>query len=139
MPEPNHAPRILHILETCLYVRDITRAEEFYGRLLGLTAVGKEEDRHIFFRVGPGMLLLFRAEATRTSETVPPHGAEGPGHVCLRIPAGSYAAWMERLREAGIAVEQEVRWPRGRSFYFRDPDGNSLELAEEDIWPQEIG
>ncbi|MBI4537854.1 MAG: VOC family protein [candidate division NC10 bacterium] len=137
MTEPGEAPKILHVLETCLYIKDIDRAERFYTGVLGLRWVGKEEERHVFFRVGPGVLLLFRAEATRITETVPAHGTTGPGHVCLRIPSGSYEAWKRRLAEAGIAIEQEVTWPRGRSFYFRDPDGNSLELAEEDIWPPE--
>ena len=34
-----------------------------------------------------------------------------------------------------MTIEQEVDWPRGgRSFYFRDPAGNSLELATPRIW-----
>jgi catechol 2,3-dioxygenase-like lactoylglutathione lyase family enzyme len=34
-----------------------------------------------------------------------------------------------------VAIEQEMDWPRGgRSFYFRDPAGNSLELATPKIW-----
>jgi catechol 2,3-dioxygenase-like lactoylglutathione lyase family enzyme len=125
------------VLETCLYVTDVQRARAFYGTVLGLSCVGQEPDRHVFFRVGPGVLLLFRAEATRITESVPAHGALGPGHVCLRIPSGSYEAWKRRMAECGVAIEQEAAWPRGRSFYFRDPDGNSLELAEEDIWPPE--
>ena len=134
---PDKLPRIMQVLETCLYIEDIERAETFYGGVLGLRRVGREADRHVFFRVGPGVLLLFRAEATRITETVPAHGAAGPGHVCLRIPSGSYETWKRRLIDHGVSVEQEVAWPRGRSFYFRDPDGNSLELAEEDIWPPE--
>jgi catechol 2,3-dioxygenase-like lactoylglutathione lyase family enzyme len=137
MPEPPSVPRILQVLETCLYVADIQRAREFYGTILGLACLGQEPDRHVFFRVGPGVLLLFRAEATRATTTVPAHGALGPGHVCLRISSGSYEAWKRRLIDRGVPIEQEAAWPRGRSFYFRDPDGNSLELAEEDIWPPE--
>jgi hypothetical protein len=34
-----------------------------------------------------------------------------------------------------VAIEHEATWPRGgRSFYFRDPAGNSLELATPRIW-----
>ncbi len=137
MSGSGETPRVLQVLETCLYVGDIERAQRFYEEILGLTCVGKEAKRHIFFRVGPGVLLLFRAEATLVTTTVPPHGAAGPGHVCLRIPSGSYDPWKRRLLAHGLAIEQEAVWPRGRSFYFRDPDGNSLELAEEDIWPTE--
>ena len=43
--------------------------------------------------------------------------------------------WRQHLEAAGIAIEQTVDWPRGgRSFYFRDPAGNSLELATPKIW-----
>ena len=39
------------------------------------------------------------------------------------------------LEEARVAIEQTMDWPRGgRSFYFRDPAGNSLELATPKIW-----
>jgi catechol 2,3-dioxygenase-like lactoylglutathione lyase family enzyme len=32
-------------------------------------------------------------------------------------------------------IEAEVEWPKGgRSIYFRDPSGNSLEFAESKIW-----
>jgi catechol 2,3-dioxygenase-like lactoylglutathione lyase family enzyme len=44
-------------------------------------------------------------------------------------------AMAERLTAAGVAIESEVRWPKGgRSIYFRDPAGNSLECAEAKIW-----
>jgi len=138
MSGAGETPRILQVLETCLYVEDIPRARRFYQEVLGLVCVGEEARRHVFFRVGPGVLLLFRAQATRATTSVPPHGASGAGHVCLRIPSGSYEPWKRRLLGHGLAIEQETVRPRGRSFYFRDPDGNSLELAEEDIWPPEV-
>jgi predicted enzyme related to lactoylglutathione lyase len=34
-----------------------------------------------------------------------------------------------------VAIEKIVDWPGGgRSLYFRDPAGNSLELATPRIW-----
>ena len=43
---------------------------------------------------------------------------------------------MSRLGELAIAVESVVKWEfGGRSAYFRDPDGNLLELATPGIWP----
>ena len=35
----------------------------------------------------------------------------------------------------GIAIESTVKWARGgQIFYFRDPDGNLLELATPGLW-----
>jgi hypothetical protein len=35
----------------------------------------------------------------------------------------------------GVAIEQEVDWPRGgKSLYFRDPAGNSVELLTPGVW-----
>ena len=127
-------PRITGILETVLYVADIERAERFYRDVMALRPIGKEAGRHVFFRVGSGVLLLFRAETTRRAGTLPAHGAEGDIHVCFAISPAEYETWKQRIRDHGAAIEQEADWPHGRSFFFRDPDGNLLELANADIW-----
>lgn len=129
-------PHIEGILETALYVDDLERAERFYRDLFGFPQIGKAPGRHVFFRVGAGVLLLFRAEETQKGGTTPPHGATGAGHLAFAIGHGEYAAWKEHVTRHGIPIEQEVTWGSGgRSFYFRDPDGNSLELATPDTWP----
>ncbi|HEX9698697.1 MAG TPA: VOC family protein [Acidobacteriota bacterium] len=137
------SPRVTAILETCLYCPDLAAAEDFYVRVLGLELFGKQEGRHLFFRCGDGMLLLFNPKATRAESApgeleVPPHGAEGPGHVSFRATEAELEHWRRRLTACGVAIESEVAWPGGgRSIYFRDPAGNSLELATPAIWGSE--
>lgn len=133
-------PRLHAILETSLYVSDLDRSLLFYKRVLGLSLVRDgyfDEGRGAALQVGsgPSILLLFRAEMTRHSERVPSHGAVGPGHVAFRVSADELPAWRERLRENAITIEREVAFgDNPPSIYFRDPDGNSLELATSAIW-----
>ena len=123
------------VLETILYVDDLDAAERFYGDILGLELDSRKDDLFVFFKCGAGMLLLFEPRAASTGRNVPAHGAQGPGHACFAIAEADLASWKARLLAAGVAIEQEVDWPRGgRSFYFRDPAGNSLELATPKIW-----
>jgi catechol 2,3-dioxygenase-like lactoylglutathione lyase family enzyme len=123
------------VLETVLYVDDLDAAEHFYGEVLGLALDSRHEGLFVFFKCGPGMVLLFEPNAAAVGRHVPAHGAKGPGHVCFALAEDALAAWQARLVAAGVAIEQEVSWPRGgRSFYFRDPAGNSLELATPRIW-----
>jgi catechol 2,3-dioxygenase-like lactoylglutathione lyase family enzyme len=129
-------PRITGILETVLYVADLDRAERFYSDVMALKQIGKEPGRHVFFRVGTGVLLLFHAARTRRSEHLPSHGADGEIHVCFTVAPAEYEAWKRRVEDRGVGIQKEIAWPVGRSFYFRDPDGNLLELADADIWPR---
>ncbi|CAN7566235.1 VOC family protein [Pararhizobium sp. LjRoot235] len=128
------------VLETALYVDDLDRAEAFYGSVLGLEKISRAGARHVFFRCGPGVLLIFNpAETVKPPPPgglqVPPHGTHGPGHMCFRVSTGHLDAWEEKLKAAGVAIESNVHWPSGaRSFYFRDPAGNSLECAEASLW-----
>jgi catechol 2,3-dioxygenase-like lactoylglutathione lyase family enzyme len=129
------------ILESALYVDDLDKAEAFYGEVLGLTRITRAEGRHVFFRCGDGVLLLFNADATEipppadASLPVPPHGTRGPGHLCFRAGGEEIEVWRHDLEKKGVAIEADFEWPNGgRSIYFRDPAGNSLEFAEPKIW-----
>jgi catechol 2,3-dioxygenase-like lactoylglutathione lyase family enzyme len=123
------------VLETILYVDDLEAAERFYGGPLGLALDSRKEGLFAFFRIGDAMLLLFEPGASRRSRGVPAHGAEGPGHACFAVAENELDGWKGRLEAAGVAIEHEQDWPRGgRSFYFRDPAGNSLEIATPRIW-----
>ena len=129
------------ILESALYVDDLDAAETFYGGVLGLERIARAEGRHVFFRCGDGVLLLFDPAETVKSPRpgaklpVPPHGTKGEGHLCFRATAAEIARFRAHLESAGVAIEADFEWPSGgRSIYFRDPAGNSLEIAEPRIW-----
>jgi catechol 2,3-dioxygenase-like lactoylglutathione lyase family enzyme len=128
------------ILETVLYANDLGAAEAFYRAVLGFEPFAKAPGRHLFYRCGEQVLLIFNPDATGVPPApgalpVPPHGAQGPGHLCFRATAAEIDAWAVRLAAHGIAVEADFEWPGGgRSIYFRDPAGNCLEIAEPRIW-----
>ncbi|NRP17530.1 hypothetical protein LPJGGPFB_00751 [Ensifer adhaerens] len=135
------APALEGILETALYAPDLDGAEAFYGGVLGLQKITRAGNRHVFFRCGTGVLLVFNPTETIKPPSpdaalqVPPHGTTGQGHMCFRVAREALDAWKSRLETAGVAIEADVAWPNGaRSFYFRDPAGNSLECAEPGLW-----
>ncbi len=125
------------MLESSLYVTELKRAVAFYRNVLGLELADEfDADRGAAFLVGSGILLLFRAEVTRQKGALPPHGASGPGHVAFRVKPNELSTWRKRLRKHGVQVELEFSFEgQPPSIYFRDPDGNSLELAVASIWP----
>jgi catechol 2,3-dioxygenase-like lactoylglutathione lyase family enzyme len=128
--------RLTRILETCLYVDDLSAAQAFYVDILGLQEVSRVDGRHLFLHCGDAMFLLFIPEQTeRPTGEVPTHGARGPGHVAFAVAAAELPAWQARLAQARIAVEAAVDWPGGgRSLYVRDPAGNSVELTTPLTW-----
>jgi catechol 2,3-dioxygenase-like lactoylglutathione lyase family enzyme len=132
--------RLLGVLETSLYISDLDRAVKFYREVLGLRLIGDkyfEGGRGAALQVGngPSVLLLFRAELTLQGGMLLPHGTTGAGHVAFRIEPEEIPAWRERVRAHGVAIEQEFAFgDNPPSIYFRDPDGNVLELAVETIW-----
>ena len=122
------------ILETSLYADDLARAELFYEKVLGLRLFAKEKGRHVFFKCGDQMLLIFNPAKTQR-ETDVPHGSHGPGHVAFAVALGELDSWIGRLKPHGVEIEKDILWPGGgRSIYFRDPAGNCLELASPLLW-----
>lgn len=123
------------VLETCLYADDLVAAERFYADALGLKVHARVEGRHVFFKLESGMFLVFAPDATDVEGPLPRHGARGAGHAAFAVGEAELPAWRERLAERGVAIEKEIEWPGGaKSIYFRDPAGNSLELATPKLW-----
>jgi len=124
------------ILEAALYVNDIERADAFYSEVLGLCRIRKKVEREVAYRLGETVLILFRPEVTRMQTDLPAHSAEGTGHLALCMSHHEIEAWRRHLQNCGVKIEKEKQWRRGGySIYFRDPDGNCVELATANVWP----
>lgn len=134
------APKIGAVLETALYVDDLSSAARFYAEVLGLSALYRDE-RLCAFDCGPGsVLLLFLRGSTKETlrlpgGEIPPHEGAGRLHFAFAIAAEDLPRWEKRLDEREIPIEARMHWPRGgTSLYFRDPDANLLELATPGLW-----
>ncbi len=133
-------PTIQRLLETALYCDDLDRAVSFYRDVLGFSILVSSPRLTALDAGGSTVLLLFKKGASAKGidlegDWIPPHDGDGPVHVAFAIATDQLEEWERRLAEAGVAVESRIRWERGgRSLYFRDPDGHSVELATPGVW-----
>jgi catechol 2,3-dioxygenase-like lactoylglutathione lyase family enzyme len=127
--------RVHGVHETVLYSDDVPALVAFYGDVVGLTAIDPPDGDSAAFRLGDGnVLLVFDPSRTSTpGRFVPEHGTTGQGHVAFKVDG--LDEWVRELRSHDVEIEREITWPRGgRSVYFRDPAGNSVEFVEGEIW-----
>jgi len=131
----------MKITETCLYAKNLDEAESFYSGIMNFEMIAKDEGRHLFYRCENGMLLIFNPDDTISRQTevggseVPLHGAKGQVHVAFSVEQDQYDDWKDKIEGHGIIIESEIVWSSGiRSFYFRDPSGNSLEIICGNMW-----
>jgi len=127
---------IAGIDHVAITVADVERTLEFYERVLGARPL-----YHELWRQGRIPVVLLELPGCRISV----HAADAPAEPHARVPApGSEdlcLRWDAPLRDACALLEAhgvpivEGPVPRpacdgseGRSVYFRDPDGNLLEL-----------
>ena len=131
---PN-APLIDRIDHLVLTVSDIEATTRFYERALGMQREffrGPEgQPRHALLFGKQKINLQDRATETPTKARVPTLGS---GDFCLiaGVPLDEVIAHLAR---EGVALEAGPVPRRGalgalRSIYFRDPDGNLVEVAE---------
>jgi catechol 2,3-dioxygenase-like lactoylglutathione lyase family enzyme len=115
-----------------LTVRDVERTVSFYEEALGMKAVSFGEGRRAL-AFGDQKLNLHQAGR----EFEPKAQIPTPGSVdlCLLtdVPLDEVIA---HLRRSGVAIELGPVAKTGarrplRSIYFRDPDGNLIEVANE--------
>lgn len=123
------------VYETVLYADDVQGMSDFYRDVVGLRAIEPPDELSAAFRLPDGNVLLIFDPLTSAApgRFVPSHGATGPGHTAFRVDG--LDALSAVLKERGVEIEREIQWSEsGRSVYFRDPAGNSVEFVEGDIW-----
>jgi catechol 2,3-dioxygenase-like lactoylglutathione lyase family enzyme len=122
-------PKTDGILESSLYVNDLSRSVRFYQETFGFRVISDFGDRGCAMHAGAHhVLLLFKKGASREIQT--PHDGDGELHIAFAIPSGELATWESWLQTRGIAVEEKRQWELGGwSLYFRDPDRHLLEIA----------
>ncbi len=118
-----------------LTVGDIEASTQFYERVLGFEREffrGPEgQPRHALKFGRQKINLQDRATETPTKARVPTFGS---GDFCL-IAAVPLDEVIAHLKKENIAIEAGPTMRRGamgpiRSVYFRDPDGNLVEVSE---------
>jgi catechol 2,3-dioxygenase-like lactoylglutathione lyase family enzyme len=132
-------PGLNGILETSLYTDHIDRARAFYEGVLGLQPMFCDS-RLTAYAIERNVLLLFQKGTTEQpvklkDGNIPGHGGSGELHVAFPIAKEELGSWIDHLAQNGVSIEGRNGWSRGgESIYFRDPDGNLLELATPGLW-----
>jgi catechol 2,3-dioxygenase-like lactoylglutathione lyase family enzyme len=129
-PHPDETVSITGLDHLVLTVADVDRTIDFYQRVLGMRPVTFGAGRHAL-EFGPSKINLHQAGHEFT-----PHAAQptpGSADLCL-VTATPLEHVVAHLRRQQLAVEEGpvprtgARGPM-TSVYFRDPDGNLIEIA----------
>ena len=133
-------PEITRTLETSLYVASLDASEAFYRRVFGFSTMLRDGRMCAMAVPQRHVLLLFRRGGSVQASPspagdIPGHDGQGTQHVCFGIPADAFEEWNGHLAAEGIEIESRLEWAKGgRSLYFRDPDGHSIEVATPGLW-----
>ncbi|GAA3238691.1 VOC family protein [Streptomyces sp. XM83C] len=140
----DNSTRLDHVV---LWVRDPAASTAFYQDVLGLEPVRLTEHKNgeapfPSVRVSDETIIDLMPVARAPRLTMVP-GADGStghpvNHICLSVTETAFDALLERLRERAVpmsGVSHNSFGARGRAarnVYFRDPDGNVMEVRHYD-------
>ena len=122
--------RLGHVL---LRVTDLERSRAFYSKILGFEVMEEDPQHGGLFMALPGdahTLDLFPVQDPAAPAPAP--GGPGVHHFAFQVD--SEAALRDAyvgLRDQGVEIARAVDHVSQKSIYFRDPDGNLLEIYYE--------
>lgn len=109
---------------------------DFYQGVLGMPLVFEQpnldvpEENHLYFDAGDGRLITFFVRPTRHNDPAPnPQGIGNLHHLAFTVSHATYTQVAKRLNERGIPNTGPIDRGFMDSIYFRDPNGQLLEMA----------
>jgi catechol 2,3-dioxygenase-like lactoylglutathione lyase family enzyme len=124
MDRPAHAG-LRHL---ALNVADLEAMKRFYVDLLGFAVEWEPDADNVYLSSGPDNLALHRASSAAPRSRVSGEALDHFGIIVRdAVDVDRWAAFLERR---GVTIEARPRTHRdgARSCYFRDPDGNSVQI-----------
>jgi catechol 2,3-dioxygenase len=120
-----------HVL---LRVADQEASKRFYRDVLGFVIAEEDPDHGgVFMTLGDNFHTLDIGQHPAPEQAQrPQRGQVGLGHIAFKV--GSYADLRDayaHLVDHGIEILRATNHVNQRSFYFADPDGNTLEIYYE--------
>jgi catechol 2,3-dioxygenase-like lactoylglutathione lyase family enzyme len=131
--QPADRPPHAGLRHLALNVRSMDAMTAFYTDLLGFAVEWAPDPDNIYLSSGVDNLALHRAE------TVAPGGALDHLGLVVR-ESGDVDRWAAFLESRGVTLDATPRTHRdgARSFYFRDPDGNKIQIIHHPPISQKI-
>ena len=123
--------RIRQIDYTIVFCRDLQAMKQFYGEVMGFPHDRDLSPTWIEFRIGNNILALTEP-GKLFHDALPPQGALSL-QLAFRVAPDEVHQCAAELAAKGIAFEMPVTdqpW-KHRTLFFRDPDGNVLEIYAE--------
>jgi catechol 2,3-dioxygenase-like lactoylglutathione lyase family enzyme len=120
MQRPSHAG-LRHL---ALNARRLDEMKHFYVDLLGFAIEWQPDPDNIYLTSGTDNLALHRAAAAKA-------GDSALDHLGLIVrSADDVDRWADFLEGHGVTIDAKPRTHRdgARSCYFRDPDGNRVQI-----------
>lgn len=128
-PHPGSAFRAIRAIDyTAVFVRDMAAMRRFYEDILGFPLSRELSPGWIEYRVGNNTLAL--ARPSRTAADVPTPDGSASLQLAFKVSASEVDQCADELVRQGVELFSP---PTDQSFghrtlFFRDPDGNLLEV-----------
>jgi len=111
-------------------VRDIARASDFYGGLLGLTETGRQGEELVSYRSGSSLLFVYKSEYAGTNKATAMSWLVGGDVDAIAHALKAKGVAFEHYDLPGMQLEGDVHVGHDmRVAWFKDPDGNILSLV----------
>jgi catechol 2,3-dioxygenase-like lactoylglutathione lyase family enzyme len=116
---------------TVIFARDMAAMRRFYEDVLGFALLRELSPNWIEYGVGSNTLAL--AKPSRTAADAPTPAGSASLQLAFKVSAAEVDACADELVRQGVAL---LSPPTNQSFghrtlFFRDPDGNLLEIYAE--------
>lgn len=110
-------------------VTGLERSAKFYSELLGMRIIHRNPQM-VFLKCGGDYLVLGKGEGPVGAGS----GANTTVHHAFKVSAKDFDRSVEFLKQNGVEIvrteDRDEGVFQGRSAYFRDPDGNVLEIHD---------